>query len=129
MWVKIEPRRTAGFGPCCHLPVPFWCYPIFDPQPHSADANIPPCEEHPLTALLSLELRGDTLILLVGVRRVPAKKSGCGSKPMGSHFGVGELFILEPILVGIGMFTGGTGFSPMATPREYHSSFVFSGWY
>ena len=35
---------------------------------------------------------------------------GCGSKPMGSHFGVGAPPILEPILVGIGMFTGGTGF-------------------
>ena len=27
-----------------------------------------------------------------------------------SHFGVGEFAILEPILVGIGMFTGGTEF-------------------
>ena len=26
---------------------------------------------------------------------------------MGSHFGVGAPLILEPILVGIGMFTGG----------------------
>ena len=30
----------------------------------------------------------------------------CGSTPMGSHFGVGAPPILEPILVGIGMFTG-----------------------
>ena len=30
------------------------------------------------------------------------------SKPMGSHFGVAAPPILEPILVGIGMFTGGT---------------------
>ena len=29
------------------------------------------------------------------------------SKPMGSHFGVGAPPILEPILVGIGMFAGG----------------------
>ena len=35
---------------------------------------------------------------------------GCGSKPMRSHFGVGAPPILEPILVGIGMFTGVTGF-------------------
>ena len=33
-------------------------------------------------------------------------QNGCGSKPMGSHFGVGAPPILEPILVGIGMFTG-----------------------
>ena len=32
---------------------------------------------------------------------------GCGSKPMGFHFRVGAPPILEPILVGIGMFTGG----------------------
>ena len=32
---------------------------------------------------------------------------GCGSKPMGSHFGVGAPPILEPIFLGIGMFTGG----------------------
>ena len=32
------------------------------------------------------------------------------SKPMGSHFGVGAPPILEPILVGIGMFAGGTEF-------------------
>ena len=38
--------------------------------------------------------------------------NGCGSKPMGSHFWVGAPPILEPILVGIGMFTGGTGFDP-----------------
>ena len=37
---------------------------------------------------------------------------GCGSKPKGSHFGVGAPPILELILVGIGMFTGGTGFWP-----------------
>ena len=30
------------------------------------------------------------------------------SKPVGSHFGLGAPPILEPILVGIGMFTGGT---------------------
>ena len=35
---------------------------------------------------------------------------GCGSKPMGSHFGVGAPPILVPILVGIGMFTGVTIF-------------------
>ena len=39
-----------------------------------------------------------------------AQTYGCGSKPMGSHFGVGSLPILVGILVGIGMFTGGTGF-------------------
>ena len=33
---------------------------------------------------------------------------GCQKKVLGSHFGVPP--ILEPILVGIGMFTGGTGF-------------------
>ena len=33
---------------------------------------------------------------------------------LGSHFGVGAPPILEPILVGIGMITGGTGFRPMA---------------
>ena len=35
---------------------------------------------------------------------------GRGSKPVGSHFGgfVNSPPILEPILVGIGMFTGGT---------------------
>ena len=33
---------------------------------------------------------------------------GCGSTPMGSHLGVGAPPIVEPILVGIGMFTGGT---------------------
>ena len=33
---------------------------------------------------------------------------GCGSKPMGSHFGVGAPPTLVGILVGIGMFTGGT---------------------
>ena len=37
---------------------------------------------------------------------------GCGSKPMGSHFGAGAPPILEPILMGIGMFTRGTGFDP-----------------
>ena len=40
----------------------------------------------------------------------PATPFGCGSKPMGYHFGVGAPPIFEPILVGIGMFTGGTGF-------------------
>ena len=35
-------------------------------------------------------------------------RHGHGSKPMGSHFGLGAPPILEPILVGIGMFTGGT---------------------
>ena len=38
------------------------------------------------------------------------KRDGRGSKPMGSHFGVGAPSMLEPILVGIGMFNGGTGF-------------------
>ena len=33
----------------------------------------------------------------------------CGSKPMGSHFGLDE-FTTHFSLVGIGMFTGGTGF-------------------
>ena len=33
-------------------------------------------------------------------------RCGCGSKPMGFHF-VGAPPILEPILVGIGMFSGG----------------------
>ena len=37
---------------------------------------------------------------------------GCGSKPMGSHFGVGALPILEPMLVGIGMFTEVRDFDP-----------------
>ena len=32
---------------------------------------------------------------------------GCGSKPTGSHFGVGAPPILEPVFVGIGMFTEG----------------------
>ena len=36
--------------------------------------------------------------------------SGRGSTPMGSHFGVGAPPILVGILVGSGMFTGGTGF-------------------
>ena len=30
-----------------------------------------------------------------------------GSKPLGSHFEIGAPPMLEPILVGIGMFTGG----------------------
>ena len=38
------------------------------------------------------------------------------SKLMGSHFGVAP--ILEPILGGIGMFTEGTGFGPMAKWRR-----------
>ena len=47
---------------------------------------------------------------------------GCGSKPMGSHFGVGappilEPPILEPTLVGIGMFTTGVrAFDPWPFP-------------
>ena len=40
----------------------------------------------------------------------PPNSSGCGSKPMGSQFEVGAPPILEPILVRIRMFTGGTGF-------------------
>ena len=38
---------------------------------------------------------------------------------MGSHFGVGAPPILEPILVGIGMFTGGPNldFDPWPTPN------------
>ena len=39
-------------------------------------------------------------------RTLPRRKTnGCGSKPIGSHFEVGAPPILEPILVGIGMFT------------------------
>ena len=34
------------------------------------------------------------------------------STPMGSHFEVGAPPIVEPVLVGIGMFTRGTGFDP-----------------
>ena len=34
---------------------------------------------------------------------------GCGSKQFWYHFGEGAPPILEPISVGIGMFTGGTG--------------------
>ena len=37
------------------------------------------------------------------------------SKPMGYHFGAfGAPPILEPISVGVGMFTGGTGFCSMS---------------
>ena len=32
-----------------------------------------------------------------------------GENRFGSHFGVGAPLILEPILVGIGMCTGGAG--------------------
>ena len=64
--------------------------------------------------------------MVYGRRRLPREKrcialpsnrephpNGCGSKPMISHFGVGAPPILETIFVGIGMFTGGTGFGPM----------------
>ena len=37
---------------------------------------------------------------------------GCGSKPMGSHFGVGAPPILEPILVGLGCSPGVRAFDP-----------------
>ena len=40
------------------------------------------------------------------------------SKPMGYHFGAGAPPILEPIFVGIGMLTEGTGFRPMAKLRS-----------
>ena len=50
---------------------------------------------------------------LWAARTPPPQTDGCGSTPIGSHFGVGP--ILEPMLVGIGMFTGGKpGFWPMA---------------
>ena len=42
--------------------------------------------------------------------RSAEERYGGGSKPMGSHFGAGAPPILEPILVGIGMFTGCAGF-------------------
>ena len=42
--------------------------------------------------------------------RAMAWAQGCGSKPMGSHFGEGAPPTLGFILVGIGMFTEGTGF-------------------
>ena len=38
--------------------------------------------------------------------KVEPPQHGCGSKPMGSYFGGFRCTILEPILVGIGMFTG-----------------------
>ena len=38
-----------------------------------------------------------------------------GQNRFGPHFGVSAPPIFEPILVGIGMFIGGTGFSPIAT--------------
>ena len=38
-----------------------------------------------------------------------AEPCGCGSKPLGAHFGVGAPPILEPVLVGVGMFTGVRG--------------------
>ena len=46
------------------------------------------------------------------LRFLPFCRIGCGSKPFGIPFlgVVGAPPILEPILVGIGMFTGGTGF-------------------
>ena len=45
--------------------------------------------------------------------RIIIPRYGGGSKPMKSHCGLGAPPILEPILVGIGMFTGGTGFWPI----------------
>ena len=42
---------------------------------------------------------------ILETRGVP---NGRGSTPTGSHFGVGAPPSLEPILVGMGMFTGGT---------------------
>ena len=57
-------------------------------------------------------------LFFLGARNgVPASEgnpNGCGSTPMGSHFGVGAPPNLEPILVGIGMFTGVRDFWPMA---------------
>ena len=55
------------------------------------------------------------------------QESGCGSKPMGSHFGVGAPPILEPILVGIEMFTGGTGLLThgQVSVRVFEGSFFF----
>ena len=55
---------------------------------------------------------------------------GCGSKPMGSHFGVGAPPILEPTLVGIGMFTHGhLGLSQdriSTPPRKNHGILLVS---
>ena len=65
---------------------------------------------HPLDPLVWLEPRWVPLLI---------HPHGCGSKPMGSHFGVGAPPILEPILVGIGMFTGGVrGFDPWPHANE-----------
>ena len=52
---------------------------------------------------------GRFLLGLENPRRT-RKECGCGSKPMGSHFGVGEFTTHFRTYSGIGMFTGGTGF-------------------
>ena len=53
--------------------------------------------------------------------------NGCGSKLMGSNFGVDAPPILEPILVGIGMFTGGTIWIWTHGQPSNGRSFAFSG--
>ena len=57
-----------------------------------------------LSLLACKEWRSMMQVLL----KVLALSCGCENR-FGSHFGVGAPPNVEPILVGIGMFTGGTG--------------------
>ena len=68
------------------------------------------CEPAKITFLLRVPY------LFLGGSAWPSKRKSTGSRHMAVgqnqwyHVGVGAPPILEPILVGIGMFTGGTGF-------------------
>ena len=79
----------------------------FNRKPRGA----PECMANKWLVSLLGSLYSTTTKQRVTPKKVPVPY-GRGSKPMKSHFRVGASPILEPILVGIGMFTGGTGFDP-----------------
>ena len=69
--------------------------------------------------LLAFTRQASLQHFLGGARFSPSTVWPWLSKPMGSHLGVGAPPILEPILVGIGMFTGGEGLGCSLGVREF----------
>ena len=113
---KPTRNRTAGFSLWLHLSgQAIWGCRIPDNHSHFSAAQdlwgAPKICEHGSCLRHHRSNRRLKDFPAMGNARHPSGKctSGCGSKPiMGSHFGVGAPPILEPILAGIGMFTGGT---------------------
>ena len=109
--------KTQTFGTLTHMLACLGCFKSATKRKASF-LRVPDFTTHPSSRRKGLAdeprtPRSHRMICLSGRRSLGPKQKawvsacGCGSKPRGSHFGwqVNLPPILEPILVGIGMFT------------------------